>query len=144
MIGVALGPRADKSTTSENLSPIRASDGHLRAGKVDVINDEGASRCWRTVAAERGQNTYGSICHCAVHEHYAANILGTVLEGRSHVNTDSAIVDVDGFESPQPVPVHVDGGVAVVEGHVSAGELLIAEKGTVVASVEYQIGHETP
>lgn len=40
------------------------------------------------------------------------------------------------------VPVHEHSSLAVVEGQVAGSELLIAEEGSVFATVECQVGHE--
>lgn len=59
-----------------------------------------------------------------------------------HIDTNLAAVNGDILESPGPVPVHVDGGLAVLEGQVAGGELLVTEEGTVATAVEGQITHE--
>ncbi len=45
-----------------------------------------------------------------------------------HVNSELAVVHIDGLERPDPVPVHEHGSLAVVEGHVSTSKLLVADK----------------
>jgi len=58
------------------------------------------------------------------------------------VETDTTVVDVHTLERPHPVPVEEDGSVAVVEGQVASGELLVAEESTVVATIEREVAEE--
>ncbi len=66
---------------------------------------------------------------------------GLISSAVGHVDTDAAVVDCNGLEIPQPVPVHEDGGLDVVEGQVTGGELLVTQKGPVMAAVEDQVCH---
>lgn len=109
-------------------------------GHVDVVNDQGAvggglGGGVGGVDADRG------VADGRVEEDDGANGLGRNTIG--HVHTNLAAVNSDILQGPGPVPVHIDGGLAVLEGQVTGSELLVAKEGTVATAVEGQVAHET-
>ena len=113
-----------------------------RARKVDVINDKRSAR-GRNVSdlAEGCRYAYGCTNEGTVLEKDRAN--GLVRASSRHIDSDSTIVRCQGFESPQPVPVHEDARLYASAGDISCGELLVSKEGTVLTAIECQIGHES-
>ena len=139
---VTLCPRLDEAATFDDGRAGRVLDSHRAATEVDVVNDQSATSSWVVllVLLVGHLDTDWSVDKCSIHENDGANSLSRSV---GHVDTDTAVVDVDTLESPDPVPVHEDGSLTAVEGHVAAGELLVSEKGTIITTVENQVSHES-
>jgi hypothetical protein len=133
--GLDLGAALDKDVAGS------ADDSRLRAGEVNVLQDQSTTSHGDTVLSEGSVDTDGSVDKLAVeHEDGADGLVGGAV---GHVETNLAVVDEDALHGPEPVPVHVDGGAAVVEGHVAGSELLRAEESTDTTTVEGEVSHET-
>lgn len=113
----------------------------LRTREVNVVQNEGAIGLGR-IGVVGSLDTGGGVGKNAVNHQDRPDSL-TLRPTVGHVNTDLAVVDVNVLESPSPVPVHVDGSLAAVEGEVAGSELLIAKEGTILATIESKINHET-
>ena len=58
-----------------------------------------------------------------------------------HINTDAAVVDCNGLEIPEPVPIHEYGCLDVVEDEIASRELLAPKEGAVMPAIEHEVGH---
>lgn len=137
---VALNPVFDDGASTNDGAALKTGDCVCGASEVDVVEDQGAARLGDTLSVEGGDDTLGGVLDLAVEDHDGTDSL--VESSVGHVQSDTAVVDGQGLEGPGPVPVHEDGGVAVVEGQIASGELLVAEESTVVTAVEDKVGHE--
>ena len=137
-----LSEEADGLAALEDSSPGGiVEDGLLAAGHVDVVKDESAVGLGG-LGVISGLDTDRGVAELAVEDEDGSNSLASGATV-GHVDTDLAVVDLDVLEGPGPVPVHEDGSLAVVEGKVASGELLVTEEGTILATVEGQVAHET-
>lgn len=107
---------------------------------IDVLNDQGAVG-GALISVVNGCNSDRGVADLGVHDQHGANGLrrSTAV---GHINADGTAVNLESVEGPCPVPVHEDGGLAVLELEVAAGELLGSEESTVLATVEGEVGHE--
>ncbi|CAG9937310.1 unnamed protein product [Clonostachys rosea f. rosea IK726] len=110
------------------------------AGEVGVVNDEGSVGTGLGRVVE-GLDSDRSVGEDTILNNDCADGLGVAT--RSQVKTNTAVLDGESVVVPDPVPDLVDGGVAVVEAQVAGSELLAAEEGTVLSTVEDEIGDET-
>ncbi|KAG9967048.1 glucan 1,3-beta-glucosidase, partial [Aureobasidium melanogenum] len=145
--GGRLGRSSERSLNTRTRSAgdratISSGDGSGRAREINVVDDESTRSGRSAVGRERSLDTDRGVGQLGVHENDRANQdVGGATVG--DIKTDTAVVDRDRLQGPCPVPVHEDGSVAVVEGPVARGELLIAQESSVVAAVEDEIAHET-
>lgn len=117
-----------------------AEHGGCAAGEVAIVDNECTTSDGNVGSlAVRGNDTLGCSDKLAVLDNNRSD--GLVGRTVGHVDTDTAIVDGQRFEMPQPVPIHEYGGVTIVECQVAGGKLLISEKHPVVASIKSEIGH---
>ena len=108
-----------------------------------MVDDERTTSWRNVVTAKNGQYTCFGIANRAIEEQNTPHTLvAPTSPPRSHVDADIAAINIDGFQRPQPVPVHVDGCVAVVERHIASGKLLVTKESAVVTAVKYKIRHE--
>lgn len=137
---VALNPVFDDGTSTNDGAALKTGDCVCGASEVDVVEDQGTARLGDTLGVEGGDDTLGGVLDFAVENHDGADRL--VESSVGHVQSHTAVIDGERLEGPGPVPVHEDGSVAVVEGQVACGELLVAEESTIVTAVEDKVGHE--
>ena len=132
---LALGPRCDDASTLQDSRARSVLNSYGAPTEVDIVNNEGATGGWGVLLAlDKGRlDTDRSVDKGGINENNRTDSLGRSV---GHVDTDITVVDVQTLEGPDPVPVHEDGGVAAVECHVAAGELLVTEEGSVVSTVE--------
>ncbi|CAG9998128.1 unnamed protein product [Clonostachys byssicola] len=110
------------------------------AGEVSVVNDEGSVGAGLGRVVE-GLDSDRSVGEDTVLDNDCAD--GLSIATTSQVKTNAAVLDGESVVVPDPVPDLVDGGVAVVEAQVAGSELLATEEGTVLSTVEDEIGDET-
>lgn len=139
-IRVTLHPRVDDGATGKDSVARKPSNSNSGTSEVNVVENQGTTADGNAVGRESSDHSLGGVGELAVRDQDRSDSL--VLGRVRHVETDLAVVDVERLEGPQPVPVHEDGRVAVVEGHVAGGELLVAQEHAVVSTVESQVGHE--
>ncbi|CAH0048977.1 unnamed protein product [Clonostachys solani] len=109
-------------------------------GEVNIVDDEGS------VGAGLGRVVEGFDADRSVGEDTILNndcADGLSVATRRQVKANTAVLDGESVVVPDPVPDLVDGGVAVVEAQVAGSELLATEEGTVLSTVEDEIGDET-
>lgn len=141
-VEVALSPGVDNCIAGEDRVTRCTLNSDRAGGEVDIVDYKSAARIGNAVGVEDGLDADGSVGECAVLENDRADRLIVTASG-SHVNAYPTVVDGDRLERPYPVPVHVDSGVAAIEGQVASCELLVAEEGTIVATIECEVRHET-
>jgi len=139
-VAIALSKRSDNGATREDSVPASVSYGRGAASEVAIVDDQSTTR-GRNVAglAEGGNDTPGSGSEFAVLDNNRAD--GLVGRAIGHVDTDLAVVDVHRLKIPEPVPIHEHSRVAVVEGQVAGGELLVANEHAIVATIEDEVAH---
>jgi len=111
-------------------------------GHVDVVEDEVAARSRNVVLLKPSDvDTDGSAADLTVREDDRADsLVGRVV---CHVEADVTVVDGDVGHGPAPVPVEVDGSVLTGELEVANSELLAAQEGTDVTTLEFKVAGPT-
>lgn len=139
---IALGPAGHGLATSQkHLAGEVLYRGCLGTGEVNIVQNQRTAGGGNAVFGERGVDTDRSVDVFAV-KHYDGTD-GLILRSIGHVKPDFAVVESVRLHSPEPVPVHVDAGTTVVEGHVASGILLAAEECPNCTAVENEVRHET-
>lgn len=126
-VGAALGPRGDVGVASEEggaAASVLDGNGGVR-GHVHVIQNQSTiGACLVEVVV--GEHADLCVGELRVGKQNGTDLLNAVTINAAHVDTNVGIVDGDAVETPQPVPVHVDGSLAAIEDEVTASKLLVA------------------
>ena len=140
LIGAALDEEVDLSGIDDDVAS-RVVDYSLRcARQVDVVENESTVGLGRGRVVRSPDTNFGVLEGAVNNEDGANRLAGWPAVG--HVDANLTVVDSDVLEGPSPVPVHEDGRLAAVEGHVARRELLAAKERTILAAVESEIRHE--
>lgn len=141
-VGATLDPGVNLGVAGEDSGfGSRVLDGNGDVGgHVNIVNDESAVGASLTSGVD-SVDTDGGVGDLAVEDESRADGLSRTAIG--NVNTDATVLDGDTVDGPEPVPVHEDGSVAVLELHVAGGELLGSKEGTILSTDKGEISHET-
>ena len=122
---MTLGPRRNFGATSEDGSAVLVHNCVCGPREINIVKYESTSSSWYIGSLGKGSD-YAFRCtrEAAVLDDDGANRLVVWTVG--HVHADAAVVDANRFESPNPVPVHEDGGLYVVEFEIAGCKLLIS------------------
>ena len=135
-----MNPARHHRATCQKGCPSDADNGISAAGEIDVVDYQGIPCGWRI--ATRAESCYDALWRAdklaVLKEDGAHSRVSWIPLG--HIYANATVVDSERLEAPNPVPVHVDGRVAIIEGQVSSRKLLIPNEHAVFAAIEDQIG----
>ena len=141
---MTLSPARHHGTTCQKGCSSDADNGISAAGEIHVVDYQGIPCGWRI--ATRAESCYDTLWRAdelaVLKEDGAHSRVSWIPLG--HIYANATVVDSERLEAPYPVPVHIDGRVAVVESQVPSRKLLVTNEHAKAAAIEYQVGVESP
>ena len=130
-----MGPRRNDRATCEDRCSRVADDSIGAAGEINIVDNERVASGWSVATRAEGRHyAFWRIHELAVLDYNAANCL--ICWAVGHVYANATVVNGDGLEVPNPIPIHKYCGLAVVESQVSSRELLVPHEHAVITTVE--------
>lgn len=142
-VAVALTPAGNRGgTAGEDGVTTGAGDGNGDVVQNDVLEDETTSGIGNGRGRTSGDDTLIGVRDRTVQNRDGADVERLAIVTSGQINTCSTVVDRESDVGPSPVPDLDDGSLAVVEGEVLHGVLLVAHRRSRSTTVEGEIAHE--